>query len=332
MSTPTSEPIDVVALADAGFDALYAERIEPMFAAREAERESGVRTFQRRAVIGGLIALAIAAGILLAFRHVGAAAFFGLFAAALAFTYAMMPLEALRKDVKRSAIGAIADAIGVRFQADNVATPGFDRCQALRLVPSFDRSSFEDLFHGERHGCAFDLYEAKLEEERRGKNGSTTYVTIFRGQIIQVSFPKPFHGVTVVLRDAGLFNNWRGGDLKRVGLTDPHFERTFEVYSNDQVEARALVHPALMERLLGIEAAFKGGKVRCAFEGGVLLVVVEGGDQFEIGSMFKPLADPLRARKIVDEIAQVMRLIDTVLSAEQAALMAYRAGKEPSGA
>jgi hypothetical protein len=37
--------------------------------------------------------------------------------------------------------------------------------------------------------------------------------------------------------------------------------------------------------------------------------------------MFKPLADPARARRIIDDIAEVMKLMDAVLTAEIAPLV-----------
>jgi hypothetical protein len=114
-------------------------------------------------------------------------------------------------------------------------------------------------------------------------------------------------------------------------LVDARFERAFEVYSTDQVEARTLMHPVFMERLLEMETIFKGKSVRCGFEMGDLLVAVEGGDKFEAGSMFKPLADPERARKLITEIGLVFRLIDAVLTAEQAPLVARRQDQERGG-
>jgi hypothetical protein len=100
------------------------------------------------------------------------------------------------------------------------------------------------------------------------------------------------------------------------GLVDPHFEKAFEVWSTDQVEARYLLHPVMMERLLGLESGLHGRRIRCAFEGGDILAAVEGGDLFEPGDMFKPLVDPSRARRIVDEIASVVRVMDQVLTAQ----------------
>jgi hypothetical protein len=47
-----------------------------------------------------------------------------------------------------------------------------------------------------------------------------------------------------------------------------------------------------------------------------LLVAVEGGNLFEPGDLFKPLVDPARARRIVDEIAGVVKVMDQVLTAQ----------------
>jgi Protein of unknown function (DUF3137) len=134
--------------------------------------------------------------------------------------------------------------------------------------------------------------------------------------------------VTVVKRDAGVFNGLRAlGELKRVGLGDSTFEKAFEVYSNDQVEARYLVHPVFMERLLHLEQAFNGRRVRCGFHEGALLLSVETDDRYEIGDMFKRLDDPARARRIVGDIAEIMKLMDAVLTAEQGPLVARRNGE-----
>jgi len=38
--------------------------------------------------------------------------------------------------------------------------------------------------------------------------------------------------------------------MKRVGLVDPVFEKIFEAYGTDQVEARYLLTPTFMQRLV----------------------------------------------------------------------------------
>lgn len=323
----TNQTLDLAHLTDAQFDALYTARIEPLFRDGEADRAVAIDTFKKRIIVGAPIALALGVVAYFLSKEVFVGFIVLAMGGILAFTLAYLPLQKLSDRIKNASLDAIADAIGVTY-AEKAEPPGVvSRFRKLDLLPSYDRSHFEDFFHGERQGCAFDLCEAKLEDERRDKDGDRDYVTVFRGQIIRIAFPKKFNGVTVVKRDAWVFNGLRGmGELKRVGLGDSTFERAFEVYSNDQVEARYLVHPVFMERLLHLEKAYNGRRIRCGFQDGDLLIAVEGENKFEIGDMFKPLADPARARKIVSDIAEVMKLMDAVLTAEMGPLVARNLG------
>ncbi|KAF0178798.1 MAG: hypothetical protein FD124_3485 [Alphaproteobacteria bacterium] len=320
----SKETLDLAHMTDAQFDALYKERIEPLFVEGEAVRTAAVAMFKKRMTIGAPVALGLGVLVLAIFQEGVAGLIVAAIAGAVAFTLAYMPLQRLSERMKTGSLTLITEAIGVTYGGDNATPPALPRFRDLDLLPGHDRSHFEDFFHGERQGCAFDLCEAKLEDESRTKNGKT-YVTVFRGQMIRMAFPKKFHGVTVVKRDAGVFNGLRAfGELKRVGLGDSTFEKAFEVYSNDQVEARYLVHPVFMERLIHLEQAFNGRRIRCGFQDGDLLLAVEGDDKFEIGDMFRTLDDPARARRIVGEIAEVMKLMDAVLTAEMGPLVARR--------
>jgi len=72
----------------------------------------------------------------------------------------------------------------------------------------------------------------------------------------------------------------------------------------------------MMERLIDLETRLHGKRIRCAFDEGDLLVAVEGGNLFEPGDLFKPLVDPGRARRIVNELAGVFQVMDQVLTAQ----------------
>lgn len=312
--------LDLTALDDAGFARLYESRIKPGFDAHEPERVAAVATFKQRLMIGlGLTALAAIVASLLA-RDIA----FGFFAAIaggfIAYAWSMAKLNAVRAKVKEASCKAIAESIGVLFWPDVGQPPAFQRQRELGLLPAHDRAKFEDLFQGSYRDAQFDLYEAHLEQRHRDSKGRTSYTTVFRGQVIRLSFPRKFLGITIVRRDAGMFNvfgeMFAGKGLKRVGLEDPVFEKAFEVYGTDQVEARYLLHPAFMQRLVDLETALKGKRLRCAFEQGDLLIAVEGGNLFEPGDMFKPLAQPERARRIVDDVASVLRVMDGVLTAQ----------------
>ena len=315
MATPT-ETLDLTALDDAAFARLYAARIEPCFADNEADRQKAVKTFYGRGLIGACIA--IAATLIMAYwsQDLRFSLITAIAGAVWVGWYAYSPLQKIGARVKIQSLTSIAEAMSATYDLGGFDPPALARFRALNLLPGYNRSQFEDLFTGAHRGASYDFYEAHLQQHRStGKSSST--VTVFRGQLIRLKFPRNFSGVTVVRRDAGVFNALGGfGELKRVGLVDPKFEKVFEVYATDQVEARFLVHPAFMERLLDLEAGLHGKRLRCAFENGDLLIAIEGGNLFEIGSLFKPLVDPARARKIVTDLSSVLRVIDAVLTAQ----------------
>ena len=316
-----TEIIDLAKLDDAKFDALYKSRIEPCFASNEAGRIEAVKQFTTRAWIGAAVVLAAAIGFAVFAGDWQIALVVGLMGGVVAWAIAHQPIAKLGKKLKQEYCGAIAEAMGANFTLGGFDPPAFTRLREMSLVPSFARSKFEDLFHGEHKRASFDLYEAHLEQRHTDSKGRTRYSTVFRGQLIRMHFPREFLGVTIVRRDAGVFNVFGGGTrngqkLERVRLVASEFEKAFEVWGTDQVEARYLLHPVMMERLIELERGLKGKRIRCAFENGDLLVAVEGGNLFEPGDLFKPLVDPARARRIVDEIAGVVKVMDQVLTAQ----------------
>ena len=46
----------------------------------------------------------------------------------------------------------------------------------------------------------------------------------------------------------------------------------------------------------------------------------QGKNRFEIGSMFKTLNDPTRAKGVIDDVTEIVRVVDAVLTAEVSAL------------
>ena len=80
--------------------------------------------------------------------------------------------------------------------------------------------------------------------------------TVFDGLLIELVLPRSLTGTTAVVADEGLLGNLgtrlRPTTLPRIRLEDPRFEKRFEVYGSDQIEARALLTPAFMERFTAL--------------------------------------------------------------------------------
>lgn len=292
------------------FDSLFDRVIAPALAPLEAERQAVIKRFWRD-VVGGLI-VGFAIGLMLAVisRDFDREGLFWttLVVGAIFAGLRYMPVAGFQKRCKTRALTDLAGALGMTYEADGFDPPALERVKALKLIDAnYDQAEFEDLFGGERSGAAYQLYEARMTR-KSGKNRVST----FAGQLLRIRFPKKFLGTTVVNRNSQRWFPPRG--LERVGLESSQFARIFEVFGNDQVEARYLVHPSFMERLMALEASMAGKNLRCAFEGGDLLVAIEGGNLFEVVDVFKPLPNREQTKKGVEELQAVLALIDAILA------------------
>ncbi|RIV93345.1 DUF3137 domain-containing protein [Aurantiacibacter xanthus] len=237
--------------------------------------------------------------------------------------WAWRPRAEAVKAVKTGINEAIARALGIAYMHDCAPGTGFLRARAHKMVPLYSRSRFEDLWQGDLGGLAFSLCEVHLERKQKsGKNSH--YVTVFRGPVITIAGARPFHGVTLLER-AGKHQNmlWFGEKdeilldgvtLTRAAMVHPDFEDAFSVYTSDQVEARWLVHPAYIERLIALEEAFDGKKVRALFKDGELTIVLSSEDMFESGSI-----DAARDRANIERtVEQFMAMAELATSLNEA--------------
>ncbi|HHL43769.1 MAG TPA: DUF3137 domain-containing protein [Hellea balneolensis] len=237
----------------------------------------------------------------------------GVILSALGFGIGYAQLMKLRAQTKSMLMNNICTFLGWQYTEKEFESPNMDIWRKNRLMPSYDRSSFEDQMTGTAHGTRFKFCEAHLERESRDSDGKRHWSTVFRGVLLEIEFPEKFLGKTVVLRDAGIFNRKKFSDMKRVGLVDPKFEKIFEAYGTDQVEARVLLTPTFMQRLVDLEQKFDGKKSRFGFIDRKLYIGIEAPNQFEAGSMMKPLTDSSRTQKILNELGSIMDVIDGVM-------------------
>ncbi len=326
----------------------WRETLQPALLAREAERKAIIAKARKRTIRVGLIAFALTAGaIIILFRGQLAlfTIFIGVVGTALASGVAWVPLFTMKSETKQLVVGAAAQAFGFSYdtlhpdvsgvtdwrsagswlktntkfkgtaQHDAPPTPAFEVLDDAKLMPGYDSRKFEDLIEGDRADTHFSLVECKLTQQQgSGKNRRT--VTTFQGLLFHIEYPQRFLGRTLIARQ-GWWKGWFGDkDLKKVDLVAKELEDNFTIYSNDQVEARALLTPDRMERLIALERHFKGGKLRGVFEGDHLTLALEAEDQFEAGSIWKTLVDPERYISALTEIGLVCDVVDGFLTRE----------------
>lgn len=98
--------------------------------------------------------------------------------------------------------------------------------------------------------------------------------------------------------------------LEEVILEDSEFNKSYAVFSNDQVEARYLITPTFMERLKKIREVFGAYDVHCVFEDNYITLFLETGrDFFEVGDINTTLCNKKNYEKTFRELVSIFNLI-----------------------
>jgi hypothetical protein len=148
------------------------------------------------------------------------------------------------------------------------------------------RFESEDLVSG-RLGETEIAFSEVRTWARGGKDSSRRS---FNGLFFSADFNKRFKGRTLVLPDraerflgeAGKFaQTVIPRDEKLVKLENPEFERLFAVYGSDPIEARYILSPSLMERLVRLRSRIKHRALVSFSDNRVILTVEYDGDAFE---------------------------------------------------
>ena len=178
----------------------------------------------------------------------------------------------------------------------------------------FDKSKYDDVFVGIHNDVKYGILEgefSRVVNTRKGKSNER----VFNGVVIKLKMNKNFSGNTVIDQSkfAQIFQyvGFDKSGLTKTSLEDVEFNKMYEVYTDDEVEARYLITPSFMQRLKAMKVAFNANKVRCSFYKNYLLVgLFTSKDLFSICSLFKPIDDPKQFFAMYEEIVSIIKLID----------------------
>ncbi|HEV2512171.1 DUF3137 domain-containing protein [Bosea sp. (in: a-proteobacteria)] len=187
------------------------------------------------------------------------------------------------------------------------AVPAVGDLAARGLLPRYDRAEIDDAIAGRYAGYELRLSELELER-KSGKNNST----VFNGLLLTLAVDTPFLGTTMVLDQ----RRPTPSGLMPVRLEDPRFASIYDVYGNDQVEARAVLTPAVMERLLSMADGGDFFPPSCLVErDSITFAVAQTGTRllFEPPSLQAHDA-AAQLQHLEDELALVFRLVDAMIA------------------
>ena len=291
-----------------GFDSFFETELLPELREIEAERPRAMKIFMAAAAAAVLVFCAAAFFILARQMAEPQVMIFVGVGCVWLGALGLKPLSGLQKRAKNRTMTALCRHLGLEYEMKPAHQP-VSTFRGLRLVPGHNKRKIEDRIFGRVNGVDFNLFEAKLVQESRDSKGRKSSRTVFRGLLSHFDFHKQFSGTTIIRKDKSAIGNFFDGAFasgERVKLEDPEFERLFEVYATDQVEARYLLTPTFMERIKQLAALVGNENLQLAFEQGNLYLSIRKSDNsFEGGSMFANFADPERVYKSARELALI---------------------------
>ena len=141
-----------------------------------------------------------------------------------------------------------------------------------------------------------------------------------KGNWYKVSEVKPYNQVFIFLKFKGKnYSNTilmpkgefqQSYMLKKIYLEDVKLDKIYDIYSDDEVEARYLLNPSLMEKISNLGKTYDGKKLGLSFFGNNLVIRIETyGDAFQIGGLFTSVNKDHSFFKLHDEILAVQQLV-----------------------
>lgn len=309
----------------ASFDDFYNRKLLPLFAELEKERRRYLTFF----ILGLAIMFVVLPALMLllfwifvmsdggGFHYEGEVPAGGImFFILIAIVIVATPILKYQKKAKNRIMPEFIKFFG-SFTYQYQKTVNDSLWEKSKLVGAYNRHSGDDYFCGVYNDTTITISEERLlMHTRNGKHSSTS--TVFDGIALILSMKKNFQGQTVVFKDWGMFNGFHSlgnlfNSLKKVTLEDSVFEKEFEVYSDDQLEARYLLTTAFMERMLKVREAFKGKKIQFSFFDNMLFIAIDTNENmFETTSLFTGCTRKKMVDRAFEQFLSVLSIADTL--------------------
>jgi hypothetical protein len=171
--------------------------------------------------------------------------------------------RAFKEDLMPEVMARVDPALD-RYDPAGLPQEQFEASGLFDKAP--DSYQSKDLFGGllGSTAVAFAMVDAD-KNDARGRSD-----TLFKGLLFIADFNKHFHGRThMKAGGAGTFASMRDAHVE---LEDPRFARAFAVTSTDQIEARYILTPALIGRLLKLWEGFDS--VDAVFEDSLIVLAL----------------------------------------------------------
>ncbi len=299
------------------FVAHYNNVLVPKLQQKEDFRRQCVKNFWRLVAIAVIAAPCLIFGVYWAQEKYGLEEDFifniGFAACAIGAFILRGPFAKYKKEIKNDIMGDFISFFdNFSYKYGQEMSPGL--MEKSLIFPKYDNYEADDCFFGRYKDVGISVYEQKLTEVRRTSKGQRYNETVFQGIAVEMDMNKKFDGHTIVLKDEGLFNKFTSFDgMERVTLEDVVFEKQFEVYSSNQVEARYILTTGFMERILKLKELYAGKQIEMSFYNNKILLLIETlEDMFEAFSFFETNLNQAKFEKVFEEFWTIFAIVNVL--------------------
>jgi len=235
--------------------------------------------------------------------------------------WAILPRLTYAAAYKKHALPALAAMLGDFIYQEDGSIPADDMIPS-KILPHYDRISAEDYFQGRYKDTDICFAELRLEEKHtttkyvRGKYiKESEFRDVFRGLAVLVTLPKnKFYGHTIVVQNRGSIAEYlheKATWLKRANLVSPLFEKDYDVYTSDQVEARYLIDPVMTERIQELKGFYGTTGISLAYyDSRFLALIPSKKNLFEPPKISIQTLDLETLAHLKREIENVLHIVD----------------------
>lgn len=219
-----------------------------------------------------------------------------------------------KQDVIREIVAFLSKDLNYS-PSSRISESDFDRSKIFLKSP--DRYNGDDLVQGKIGETDVRFSELNAEYVTTDSKGRRSYHRIFKGVFFIADFNKNFIGETMVLEDTaesifGKLGSWfqkmNISRPKLVKLEDPVFEKEFAVYGTDQVEARYILTPAMMSRIMDFKN--KTGTVNLSFlHSNVYIAISVSKNLFE-PPFFKSMLDTKLVKEYFNYLVLCLEIVE----------------------
>jgi len=275
----------------------------------EEKRRGAVRAFLLY-MLGGILLAAAIAGSLIAADWIEFGVFLAIPVLILALVFALRALGKVGLALKLPVLETLAGKGGLAFLADGFEPPVYPDARKALFGNWLSSQTFTDLFQGaDGEGRRFAFYEGHLMRSS-GKNSHT----VFQGQMYAWQRRARGGGDIVIVPDRGIFNFFKPvSGMERVKFEgDPDFERKFEVYAFEPLQAQMILDGEARRLLLVLRRA---GRVFGYVGPEDAFIAATGKNRFEPGSMFRSISGEQRVRAMFDEVRASLAMLSRLRAA-----------------